>query len=332
MNTVDLSSDVRNKMLTGTPSQSPLQFSVFERSDTLLHTGVLPAPHNFLPKGVTSGVILHFSKGSGTVSGLVLVLVGPHLPDPAQLCHLPELLQFPHLNPQGSQQGVPLGRAFRRVGWVHFPLQWAGSLDKHEQLLLSCSLQTIGHISHADGRGGATSILFLSLSCPLGWTIIASSQTDIIGLLPPKKKSKRKGFLHKLFSNPGREKKIRDLERALGGLAVQEPALPCGEPTEPQPMLQRLCAPKRGTGRAWQIEQLGAQIGAGQPQGWDATAAWCWHRKCPPSGHAGPFMQSGHLRVWCWLLSSRMWPGAVAIAYHQRGRGMGGLLLNPRFR
>lgn len=170
----------------------------------------------------------------------------------------------------------------------------------------------LGTISQGDGGEGAASTLFLGSSCPLGWTIIASSQTDIIGLLPPKKKSKRKGFLHKLFSNPGREKKIRDLERALGGLAVQEPALPCGEPTEPQPMLQRLCAPKRGTGRAWRIEQLGAQIGAGQPQGWDATAAWCWHRKRPPSGHAGPFMQSGHLRVWCWLLSSCMWPGAVA--------------------
>lgn len=170
----------------------------------------------------------------------------------------------------------------------------------------------LGTISQGDGGEGAASTLFLGLSCPLGWTIIASSQTDIIGLLPPKKKSKRIGFLHKLFSNPGREKKIRDLERALGGLAVQEPALPCGEPTEPQPMLQRLCAPKRGTGRAWRIEQLGAQIGAGQPQGWDATAAWYWHRKRPPSRHAGPFMQSGHLRVWCWLLSSCMWPGAVA--------------------
>lgn len=38
------------------------------------------------------------------MSSPVLVLAGPHLPDPGQLCHVPVLLQFPHLTP-GSQQG-----------------------------------------------------------------------------------------------------------------------------------------------------------------------------------------------------------------------------------
>lgn len=66
-----------------------------------------------------------------------------------------------------------------------------------------------------------------------------------------KYKGKRKGFLHRLFSNLGREKQ----SGTWGVLCA---------PTEPRgPHAAGLSLPgKSRTGKAWWVEQLGAQIGA----------------------------------------------------------------------
>lgn len=90
------------------------------------------------------------------MSSPVLVLVGPHLPDPGQLCHVPELLQFPHLNP-GSQQGD--------IPWEDGMGLLPSPAHRKPQCTLAVNIvvqppDIFGHISPGDGGKGAASLFF----------------------------------------------------------------------------------------------------------------------------------------------------------------------------
>lgn len=125
---------------------------------------------------------------------------------------------------------------------------------------------------------------------PLAGPSEPSSRTDSTRLLPQNKKAKERGFFTSCLATQGGKKQSETWKQLWGGPASTEPALPCGEPAEPPgPTLQKLrLLGKRGTGRAWRVEQPGAQIGAGQPQPEDAAAAWRWHRKRPQPGAGRP--------------------------------------------
>lgn len=118
------------------------------------------------------------------------------------------------------------------------------------------------------------------------------------------------------------------METALGGGQLcRELALPCGEPTEPQPMLQRLRAQgKRGTGKAWRVAQLLAQIGAGQPR---ALA-----QEAPPGLYSRPLCVGWapwSLALAAIILHSTRGCGPF-FAHHRGAARVGGPPLNPRVR
>lgn len=172
-------------------------------------------------------------------------------------------------------------------------------------------------------------------ACPPALAVIASLQTDSTGLLPQNKKVKERGFFTSCLATQGGKYNQRH-GNSSGVSAVQEPALPCGEPAGPQPCCRGCVLQKGEQERHGGVEQLRAQIGAGQPQGWDATAAWHWCRKSPPAGTRGgggaPLCMVGSLGSGIGCCHPARGQGLWPIAYHPRACRVGGPPSIPRVR
>lgn len=190
-------------------------------------------------------------------------------------------------------------------------------MEMEERELLPCSL----------GRTGA---------CPPALAVIASSQTDSTGLLPQNKKVKERGFFTSCLATRGGKYNQRH-GNSSGVSAVQEPALPCGEPAGLQPVLQRLRAPEKGNRKGMAgLSNSEPRLGLGNHKAGTPQPPGVGAGRAPQQGRVGV---GGSLFAWGGSLGSGigcchpargqgLWP----MAYHPRACRVGGLPSNPRIR
>lgn len=169
----------------------------------------------------------------------------------------------------------PLGTAVRRT---------APPPCRCQLLLPLCNLgvglgPSLGEPLHLAVRGPGASCQLGQTAHPLGKQCWAPS---------PEYKSKR-GFLHKLFSNPGRENNQRHGNSSWAGGGP-----PCGEPTEPPDLQPWLRLRERGTGKAGRVEQCKPRLGpADHSPGRRSRRAFA--QEAPPARLLGAL-----LCVWAW--------------------------------
>lgn len=172
----------------------------------------------------------------------------------------------------------------------------------------------------------------------LGWAVLASLQTDSPGLLPQNKKAKERGFFISCLATQAGKKQSETWKQARGWGGVCRSGGPRSPAVRPQGRLDHTQwepgpLGKRGTGKAWRVEQLGAQIGTRRPQPMDASCLVLAQEAPPRRGRRAPPCRVGAsgsrtARAWppggCAHAAEPAWARGQALSQGVRWRGVGG--------